>query len=100
MLCLSQFVGEGRPVLDWATRVKVAVGAARGIAYLHEDCNYLTLLCFFELLGDIYLLNKVWSFINKLHSYLSSQIFWCIAFMDGHFVDKTISQTNVYQANN
>ncbi|PQM41022.1 proline-rich receptor-like protein kinase PERK8 [Prunus yedoensis var. nudiflora] len=31
--------GEGMPVLDWATRVKVAAGAARGIAYLHEDCH-------------------------------------------------------------
>lgn len=30
--------GESR-VMDWATRVKVAAGAARGIAYLHEGCN-------------------------------------------------------------
>ncbi|KAK6266483.1 hypothetical protein QUC31_017320 [Theobroma cacao] len=31
--------GRGRPVMDWAVRVKVAAGAARGIAYLHEDCH-------------------------------------------------------------
>ncbi|RYR08787.1 hypothetical protein Ahy_B05g076613 [Arachis hypogaea] len=31
--------GDGRPVLEWANRVKIAAGAARGIAYLHEDCN-------------------------------------------------------------
>lgn len=43
--CLLHLIGEGRPVLDWATRVKVAAGAARGIAYLHEDCNYLYLVC-------------------------------------------------------
>jgi serine/threonine protein kinase len=31
-------------VLDWRTRVKISAGAARGIAYLHEDCN-TTFLC-------------------------------------------------------
>ncbi|XAR71340.1 Non-specific serine/threonine protein kinase [Bertholletia excelsa] len=31
--------GEHRPVLEWATRVKIAACAARGIAYLHEDCQ-------------------------------------------------------------
>ncbi|KAM6572872.1 hypothetical protein CsatA_016952 [Cannabis sativa] len=31
--------GEGRPVMSWEMRVKVAAGSARGIAYLHEDCH-------------------------------------------------------------
>lgn len=37
---LIELAGEGRPVLSWDKRVKIAAGAARGIAYLHEDCNY------------------------------------------------------------
>ncbi|GMJ07820.1 hypothetical protein HRI_004451200 [Hibiscus trionum] len=31
--------GGDRPVMDWEVRLKVAAGAAHGIAYLHEDCH-------------------------------------------------------------
>ncbi|KAG7647353.1 unnamed protein product [Arabidopsis thaliana] len=31
--------GKGLPVLEWSKRVRIAIGSAKGLAYLHEDCH-------------------------------------------------------------
>jgi len=30
---------NGKPSLDWSKRMRIALGAARGLLYLHEQCN-------------------------------------------------------------
>ena len=35
MVCL----GRHRDILEWSARQKIALGAARGLRYLHEECR-------------------------------------------------------------
>ncbi|GMH18034.1 hypothetical protein Nepgr_019875 [Nepenthes gracilis] len=37
--------GKGQPTMDWPTRLKIALGAAKGLAYLHEDCHPKIIHC-------------------------------------------------------
>ncbi|KAI3467062.1 hypothetical protein Pfo_023725 [Paulownia fortunei] len=36
--------GPGRTPLDWTTRLKIAAGAARGLAFIHNSCKSLKLV--------------------------------------------------------
>ncbi|XP_039124995.1 proline-rich receptor-like protein kinase PERK1 isoform X2 [Dioscorea cayenensis subsp. rotundata] len=36
--------GEGQPAMEWSIRLKIALGSAKGLAYLHEDCHPTTII--------------------------------------------------------
>lgn len=40
---MVNLTGKGQLPMDFASRMKIALGAAKGLAYLHEDCknNYI-----------------------------------------------------------
>ncbi|KAL5729620.1 non-specific serine/threonine protein kinase [Ranunculus cassubicifolius] len=52
------FTNENSRVLDWGSRFNIALGMAKGLAYLHEDCDVKIVHCDIKpenvLLGDNY----------------------------------------------
>lgn len=42
MCCDICIAGLGQAVLEWEIRLKIATGSAKGLAYLHEDCEFLS----------------------------------------------------------
>jgi len=61
IIILSLIEGKEKPIIDWPTRMKIALGSANGLAYLHEDCEFP--LC------TMYLYIKNFNIISRLYVY-------------------------------
>lgn len=67
--------GKGLPTMDWPTRLKIALGSAKGLAYLHEDC-------------------KKFSHSHSLHHSLSL-IFMCLIAGHPRIIHRDIKGSNI-----
>ncbi|KAG8377699.1 hypothetical protein BUALT_Bualt08G0059900 [Buddleja alternifolia] len=95
--------GNESPILDWDARLKIAIGTARGLRYLHEDCrvgciihrnlrpnNILLTHDFEPLVADFGLarLHSEWEFCDRTQIVGTSGYLAPEYFNDGKMTDK------------
>ncbi|OVA09397.1 Protein kinase domain [Macleaya cordata] len=98
--------GRGMPVMEWSKRVKIALGAARGLAYLHEDCNPKIIhrdIKSANILLDDAFEAKVADFglaklTNDTHSHVSTRVMGTIGYMAPEYAlsGKLTDRSDVY----
>ena len=62
--------------MDFPSRMRIALGSAKGLAYLHEDCMYISLFILGKL-DTIYIFvnhYEINSIFDKLNFWLTHQI--------------------------
>ncbi|XP_052487311.1 G-type lectin S-receptor-like serine/threonine-protein kinase SD2-5 [Gossypium raimondii] len=86
---------EEEPLLDWRTRFNIAVGTAKGLAYLHEDCDAKIVHCDIKpenVLLDDHFLAKVSDFgLAKLMTREQSHVFTTLRGTRGYLAPEWIT---------
>ncbi|KAL9230271.1 hypothetical protein vseg_005646 [Gypsophila vaccaria] len=86
---------DNKSVLDWETRFNIAVGTAKGLAYLHEDCDVKIIHCDIKpenVLLDDHFEAKVSDFgLAKLMSREQSHVFTTLRGTRGYLAPEWIT---------